>query len=730
MKVLRVMAVRVIWIVILLICPFSVFSQNNESYNQKDLMEMSLEELMNIPLKVTSKSEENQREAPSIVTVVTSSDIARNHCRDLVDVLNMVPGITIAKDDDYLSFFSRGLFGFEGRTLVMVDGMQLSDLYFGSYALGNEFPVHMIRRIEVIRGPGSVIYGGTAELSVINIITADGKDLEGGNVALRYGQLPSTMGHMDASINFGKAYNKFEYSVLATYGKGQRSDGKATYLGRNGVYDHNEKSAGNENSTIVVKSKLGDNTKLNFVYNHYQHNQIQKFGVDAANPDPSRNIYTSVSEGIAARGTFYKFNTLGVDLSHKINLNENFYLLPAVNYHYSYPFEKKQARENVITQRFKPSIFGIYAKNKIELILGGEYFADKSKIERPSGAAPVDYLRKEITEAGKDEISISNFAIFTNFKYKLEFSSAKLNLNAGLRYDNNEIFGDKINPRAAVTFIYNKFHSKLLYSSAFRAPLVANNVFSRYGLNPDPALNSRSKTGVMPEKTQVYEFEVGYQLNDKMFVSANVFSQNVDDIIEFRYNYLNDDVYSDNGGKLGSKGVEGEWKYMSKRFKALMNVSFVEPQFYTHENQWAYGYLDPRGGDTYITPDNDNGTPTRLELLGVPKFKLYSTLSYAITEKVQFNVNGLYLSERWAYNGNATTKKVDSQFIISPGLNFTGILKNTEIGLSVHDILNKRMNVITGWYDGGYDVLPYKGREISISLRYSFHSSHLKPSEI
>lgn len=721
---------RMLVVIMFLFFPGLIFAQKDTSYTYKELMDMTLEELMNIPLHVTSKSEEIQREAPSIVTVVTSDDISKNHCRDLVDVLNMVPGINIAKDDDYLSFFSRGLFGFEGRTLVMVDGMQLSDLYFGGFALGNEFPVHVIKRIEVIRGPGSVIYGGTAELSVINIVTNDGADLNGGSAVVRYGQLPSTMGHTDASINFGKKFNKFEYSLLASYGLGQRSDGQAAYIGRNIKYDHVKESAGNENSSIVFKSKIGENTKLNFIYNYYRHNQVQKFNVDAANPNPSNNVYSTIADGIAGRGTYYKFNTIGFDLSHKIVLNNNIYLMPGLNYHYNYPFEKKQARENVITQRIKPSLYGLYSKNKIEFILGGEYFADNSKIERPSGTTPVDYLRKKVTDPGKDKISISNFALFSNFKYKLELSDVKLNLNAGLRYDNNELFGDKVNPRAALTMTYHKFHSKLLYSSAFRAPLVANNAFSRYGLNPDPALNSRSQNGVEPEKTQVYEFEMGYQLTDKMFVSANAFMQTVDDIIEFRYNYLNDDVYSDNGGKIGTSGVEGEWKYMSKRLKALMNFSFVSPKFYKNENPWAYGFEDPRGGDTYICPDNENGIPTRLELLGVPKFKWYGSLSYAIAEKTHMSLNALYVSERWAYSGNAATRKVGSQLIISPGIIFSGLLKNLEIGCSVHDLFNQRLNIATGWYDGGYDVLPYKGREISVSVRYNFYSGHLRPSEI
>ena len=57
----------------------------------------------------------------------------------------------------------------------MVDGMQISDLRFGSFTMGDVIPVHLIERIEVIRGPGSVVYGGIAELAVVNIITSTGE---------------------------------------------------------------------------------------------------------------------------------------------------------------------------------------------------------------------------------------------------------------------------------------------------------------------------------------------------------------------------------------------------------------------------------------------------------------------------------------------------------------------------------------------------------------------------
>jgi outer membrane receptor for ferrienterochelin and colicin len=91
------------------------------------LKNLSLEEMMNLKISIASKSDESIREAPGIFTVITADNINRNHCRDLIDVFNMVPGLAIAQDVSDFALVSRGLYGFEGRTLIMLNGMQLTE---------------------------------------------------------------------------------------------------------------------------------------------------------------------------------------------------------------------------------------------------------------------------------------------------------------------------------------------------------------------------------------------------------------------------------------------------------------------------------------------------------------------------------------------------------------------------------------------------------------------------
>ncbi len=686
------------------------------------LFNLSLEELMNIQVSITSKNPEKTSEAASILTVITRQDIEDNHCRDLVDVLNMVPGMNIAKDDDYTTFTSRGLYGFEGRTLIMIDGLQLSDLYFGSFVMGNELPVHLVERIEIIRGPGSVMYGGTAELAVINIVTHANKQKDGLTVVARSGWLPSTYGHYDLGFSAARKVGGTELTLLGFAGKARRSDAMAAYIGDNATFLHNEASAGLSTANLTGSAKIKNNTELKFVFSQYKNKQVRRFSVDTLTDDVSATdrIYGSIEEGTAARKVVYTYSTIGAELKHVFQAGSKFQLVPVFSYHYSFPYKRDVVREEVVTQRIKPILYGIYQSNGTEIIAGGEYFGDYSKIIRPDPANPVDFLRKSISDEGKDQILISNGAVFAQAKQMLPLDPYKLFLVAGLRYDINELYGSRFNPKAGVTLTGKAINAKLLYSSAFRAPLVGNNAFSRYGINPDTTLHSRISSGVSAETTQILEAELGLKLFEKLMLQVNAYHQWVNNIIEFRYNYNNRDLYSDNGGKISTGGIEFEARYQGRKYRGLLNFSHVAPFFFSHENPYAYSYQDPKGGDTYITPDNQSGYPTRHELLSVPGIKLYTNHTLQFTPKIAVSANALYLSDKYAYNGNGTSKKIDAQVIFGAGLVYNNLLPGLKLQLSVHDLLNERLKVATAWYDGGYDVLPYKGREISVLVGYSF----------
>ena len=139
----------------------------------KDITELSLEDLLNAGMTTSTKSKPmSMRDSPNVMTVVTREEIQRSGARELADVLRLVPGFQLG-GDLYSSVYAgfRGIWGSEGKFLVLLDGHEMFELLYYATELGNRIPVDQIERIEIIRGPGSVVYGGSAELAVVNIIT-------------------------------------------------------------------------------------------------------------------------------------------------------------------------------------------------------------------------------------------------------------------------------------------------------------------------------------------------------------------------------------------------------------------------------------------------------------------------------------------------------------------------------------------------------------------------------
>ena len=160
-----------------------------------DLNDKSLEELMTIDVaSVVGATRHEQRvtEAPSSVTIVTSADIATFGWRTLAEILRNVRGFYVTYDRNYTYLGVRG-FGrptdYNNRVLVLIDGHRLNDNVYDASNIGTEFPmdVDLIDRVEIIRGPGSALYGTSAFFAVVNVITRRGGAIGGAEGALEAG---------------------------------------------------------------------------------------------------------------------------------------------------------------------------------------------------------------------------------------------------------------------------------------------------------------------------------------------------------------------------------------------------------------------------------------------------------------------------------------------------------------------------------------------------------------
>ena len=162
------------WISLLLW--ISIISSAPASGQGDDIMDLSPEALKKIQVYSASMYLQSDREAPSSVTVITAEQIRQFGYRTLADALRSVRGFEVTYDRNYSYVGVRGFSrpgGYNDQILLLINGNRLNDGVYDFAKIGTEFPldVDLIERIEIVRGPTSSLYGTSAFLAVINVIT-------------------------------------------------------------------------------------------------------------------------------------------------------------------------------------------------------------------------------------------------------------------------------------------------------------------------------------------------------------------------------------------------------------------------------------------------------------------------------------------------------------------------------------------------------------------------------
>ena len=157
--------------------------------SNQGLEQLDLAELLEISVETASRQKEPLREAPVPVTVITAEMIRAIGARTLRDVLvTYVPGMTLVVDHNEYNVAMRGIYASsQQKILVMVDGRRLNQRAYLAAAPGFGISINpdKVKQIEVLRGPGSSVYGNAALTAVVNIVTRPGKEMA--DVAVRAG---------------------------------------------------------------------------------------------------------------------------------------------------------------------------------------------------------------------------------------------------------------------------------------------------------------------------------------------------------------------------------------------------------------------------------------------------------------------------------------------------------------------------------------------------------------
>lgn len=181
-----------------------------------DLSMLSLDELLDLEVVSVAKVPGKVTKTPAAITVITGEDLRRSGAQSIPEALRMVPGMHVYQiDANKWAVSARGFSSrFANKMLVLIDGrIVYSTLFSGVFWDVQDVMMEDIDRIEVIRGPGGTLWGANAVNGIINIITKDSADTQGGLVALRAQTGPDG----EVSARYGGWLN--EKTSYRVYGK-------------------------------------------------------------------------------------------------------------------------------------------------------------------------------------------------------------------------------------------------------------------------------------------------------------------------------------------------------------------------------------------------------------------------------------------------------------------------------------------------------------------------------
>lgn len=490
---------------------------------------LSLEQLMEVKVTVATLTEKSARETPGIVSVLTRSDIDQLQAIDLVDVLRWVPGLEIAHDVDMaLSISVRGLWGQEGKVLLIIDGHEMQETAYGGYQLAGRYPASIIDRIEIIRGPGSVAYGGNAALSVINITTNLNKNASSLNINAQTGINANGLSRGRINAEASYLYRDFRVNAFISAAQSKYGTGNIALTGESGR-DSLVANLANNNGTrdLMAGVQIGwKKWDLKWVGNQYQH--------------------------ASYRPVVYHQNIQDLLLTNTWNINSKLELKSQASLKYGYPWNVAtdstlEYLNNVRNYRAGiKSVLRYQAPKYLELIAGVEAYHDDQDFINFSPLEPNRLIH----------FSLQNLSLFSQALFKSKIGT----FTAGGRFDENSFFGTFFVPRFGYTKVFGAWHIKMLYSNAYRTP-------SLYNLK----LNNQTR----PEFLETGEVEVGY-LTKSHRISVNAYINNLFDPVIYTQTIAGADTYQ-NGSRIGSKGLEFDYSGQHEKWSWAFNYSYAIP---------------------------------------------------------------------------------------------------------------------------------------------------------
>jgi iron complex outermembrane receptor protein len=235
-------------------------------HDSGDLTDLSLEELMNVPVTSVSKKKESIADAPAAVTVIDQDMIARSGFSTIPDLLRLAPGMDVAQiNSQTWAISSRGRNDtYADDLLVLQDGRTVyQPVDSGVNWNSVDYILQDLDRIEVINGPGATLWGSNAVNGVINITSKDSRDTQGwlvsGLGSNEDSSLSARYGGMISSDTSYRVYfkEKYEQGLPGATDVPQSAAGADSWYSQRGGFRIDKHPS--DSDTYTLQGDLGNN---------------------------------------------------------------------------------------------------------------------------------------------------------------------------------------------------------------------------------------------------------------------------------------------------------------------------------------------------------------------------------------------------------------------------------------------------------------------------------------
>ena len=478
-----------------------------------DLFELSLDELLRVEVTVATRTRRALRSAPGIITVIGRDEILASGARTLADLLKRVPGVQVLNDfAGQRQVWIRGVVTAENeRVLLLIDGVPRREAASANWSPDEHLDINELERVEIIRGPGSALYGGNAYAGVIALHTRRGASPL--RVQVSAGSHDSTAVHISGG-------SRGELGSVHMAGGVQQTNGWESERGRNGAPSDNSTERSAETLQLRLDLDSGFQVDLTAGYLDYRY---------PLHPVNDR------------RDSYYDYQLLALHYAWQWQTWNARTRLSVDNSRFGFDTLSRnpdQTLRQVKKQQKRSLVYGWegqldwQADADVHWLFGANAEQNRAgRIEEewnPTHSNPArhyfinSWLAQHGEPPGDNTAETFNYGFYSQ-RESFHFDE-RLGVTAGLRWDRFEGFGDQFSPRLGLVHLPSPNTAiKLLAGRAFRPPTIRQLFVQRSdGKQPgNPDLD--------PELVTTYELEWLQQLDERVHWRVDVFANRFTD---------------------------------------------------------------------------------------------------------------------------------------------------------------------------------------------------------